>query len=54
MLAAVGVFGTGTLWPDVIVAAIMASLSISGGWSIVRHALVEMRSARGAATVAAE
>jgi hypothetical protein len=29
--AAAGVFGTGSGWPDVIVAAIMASLSISGG-----------------------
>jgi hypothetical protein len=29
--AAAGVFGTGTRWPDIIVAAIMASLSIRGG-----------------------
>lgn len=44
MLAALGVFGTGTLWPDVIVAAIMAGLSITGGWSILRQARLEMRS----------
>ena len=42
--AAIGVFGTGTGWPDLIVAAIMASLSISGGWQIVRHARGELRS----------
>jgi Co/Zn/Cd efflux system component len=40
--AAVGVFGTGTGWPDLIVAAIMAGLSISGGWQIVRQARGEL------------
>lgn len=54
MLAALGVFGTGTLWPDVIVAAIMAGLAITGGWSIVRQALSEMHATRHSATVAAE
>ena len=44
--AAAGVFGTGTGWPDVIVAAVMASLSISGGWQIVRQARGELRSSR--------
>ena len=38
LLAAAGVFGTGTGWPDVIVAAIMAALGISGGLQIVRQA----------------
>lgn len=47
VLAAVGVFGTGTGWPDVIVAAIMAGLGISGGWQIIRQASVELRSERG-------
>jgi Co/Zn/Cd efflux system component len=42
--AALGVFGTGTGWPDVIVAAIMASLSLSGGVQIVRQAKAELRS----------
>ena len=51
--AAVGVFGTGNAWPDLIVAAIMATLGISGGLKIIRLAwselsterrLVEMRS----------
>ena len=36
MLAAAGVFGTGTGWPDIIVAAIMGTLGLSGGWQIVR------------------
>lgn len=54
MLAALGVFGTGTIWPDVIVAGVMAALSISGGWTIVRQALAEMRAAREGTIVAAE
>ena len=40
--AAIGVFGTGTAWPDLIVAAIMATLGISGGVKIVRLALSEL------------
>lgn len=43
LMAAAGVFGTGTGWPDVIVAAIMAGLGLSGGWQIVRQALRELR-----------
>lgn len=54
MLAALGVFGTGTLWPDVIVAVIMAGLAITGGWTIMRHALKEIQSAGRAGLVAAE
>jgi Co/Zn/Cd efflux system component len=42
--AAVGVFGTGTAWPDVAVALVLAGLGISGGWQIVRQALGELRS----------
>ena len=40
--AAVGVFGTGTAWPDLIVAAIIATLSITGGVKIVRLAWSEL------------
>ena len=40
--AAVSVFGTGTAWPDLIVASIMAGLGITGGWKIVRLALSEL------------
>jgi Co/Zn/Cd efflux system component len=43
MLAALGVFGTGTAWPDLIVAAVMAGLAITGGWSVVRRARAELR-----------
>lgn len=38
LLAALGVFGTGTGWPDVAVAAIMGCLGLHGGWQIVHHA----------------
>ena len=31
MLAALGVFGTGSAWPDLIVATIMAALALTGG-----------------------
>lgn len=44
--AAAGVFGTGTGWPDLIVATIMAGLGISGGWQIVRQARGELRFAQ--------
>jgi Co/Zn/Cd efflux system component len=43
LAAAAGVFGTGTGWPDLIVAAIMATLGISGGWQIVQQAAGELR-----------
>lgn len=44
MAAALGVFGTGTAWPDLVVAAILALLGISGGIQIVRQARLELRS----------
>lgn len=44
LLAALGVFGTGTGWPDVIVAAVMAALAIQGAFIVVRHALQELNS----------
>jgi Co/Zn/Cd efflux system component len=43
LLAAAGVFGTGTGWPDIIVAAIMAGLALQGAWIVVRQALSELR-----------
>ena len=48
LLAAAGVFGTGTGWPDIAVAAIMALLGLTGGFGIVRHALRELRGERRA------
>ncbi len=41
--AALGVFGTGTAWPDIAVAAVLAGLGISGGWQIVRQAWGELK-----------
>ena len=46
LLAALGVFGTGTGWPDLAVALVMASLGISGAWQITEQALGELRSLR--------
>ena len=43
LLAAVGVFGTGTGWPDVIVAGLMAGLGVQGAAQVIRHALEELR-----------
>ncbi len=43
LAAAAGVFGTGTAWPDLIVATVMAALGLSGGWQIVRQARSELR-----------
>ncbi|MCV0387574.1 MAG: cation transporter [Nitrobacter sp.] len=42
LLAAFGVFGTGTGWPDVAVAAIMAALALQGAWAVIRHASSEL------------
>jgi Co/Zn/Cd efflux system component len=41
LLAAIGVFGTGTGWPDVAVAVVMAGLAIQGAWLVIRHAMSE-------------
>ena len=46
VLAAAGVFGTGTAWPDLVVAVIMAALGISGCWQIVPQATWELRGER--------
>lgn len=43
MLAALGVWGTATGWPDLIVATIMAGLFLSSSVQIVRQALSERR-----------
>src|SRR4051812_41200820 len=43
MLAAAGVFGTGTGWPDVVVAAVMGGLGLWGGWQIVHQAWGELQ-----------
>jgi Co/Zn/Cd efflux system component len=43
LLAALGVFGTGTGWPDLIVAAVMAGLALQGAALVLRQARVELR-----------
>ena len=44
MLAALGVFGTGSAWPDVLVAAAMAVLALTGAWTVLTHARRELLS----------
>jgi Co/Zn/Cd efflux system component len=43
LTAAVGVFGTGTGWPDLIVAVIMAGLALQGAWTVIGQSLGELR-----------
>ena len=43
MAAAFGVFGTGTSWPDLVVAVVMASLGLSAARSVVVQARAELR-----------
>ncbi len=50
MLAALGVWSMATGWPDVIVAAILASLFLNSASKILRQALGEWWLTRGAQT----
>lgn len=43
VLAALGVFGTGTAWPDLMVATVMATLAVSAGWRVITQARVELK-----------
>jgi Co/Zn/Cd efflux system component len=43
LLAALGVFGTGTGWPDIVVAATMAALALQGASTVLRQSLGELR-----------
>jgi Co/Zn/Cd efflux system component len=43
LLAAAGVFGTGTGWPDLVVATIMAALALQGAALVIRQAWGELR-----------
>jgi Co/Zn/Cd efflux system component len=54
LAAALGVFGSGTGWPDIAVAAIMAILGLQGAATVVRQAAGELRGTRHPTTVAAE
>ncbi len=42
LLAAFGVFGTGSAWPDLAVASLMAALALQGGWSVWQQARKEL------------
>ena len=46
VLAAAGVIGTGTAWPDLIVAGLMAALGLWGGVQIIVQAGGELRESR--------
>jgi Co/Zn/Cd efflux system component len=46
MVAALGVFGTGTLWPDIAVAGIMAALALSASYETIRTAARELAGER--------
>ena len=46
LAAAFGVFGTGTGWPDIIVAAVMAALALQGAATVIRQASSELRENR--------
>lgn len=43
LAAALGVFGTGAGWPDLIVASVMAALALTSSAQVARHALQELR-----------
>jgi Co/Zn/Cd efflux system component len=53
VLAALGVFGTGTGWPDVIVAVTMGGFGLWGGWQIFSEARRELRAPHIPAVTAA-
>jgi Co/Zn/Cd efflux system component len=42
MMAAVGVLGSKSAWPDLIVAVIMASLGVSAAIQVIRKAKAEL------------
>lgn len=43
LVAAAGVFGSGTGWPDYVVAAVMSGLALVGAVQVARAALAELR-----------
>jgi len=43
LLAALGVFGTGASWPDLMVAAVMGVLGLTAARSVIAHARRELR-----------
>ena len=53
LLAAAGVFGSGTMWPDLLVASLMATLGLSGGITVLRAARDELVAIGASSSVAA-
>jgi Co/Zn/Cd efflux system component len=49
LAAALGVFGSGSAWPDLVVAAVMAALALAASRAVVRQALAELRPSAAAA-----
>jgi len=41
-IAALGVFSTGSAWPDLLVAGVMATLALTASVTVVRHARAEL------------
>jgi len=54
LLAALGVFGTGTGWPDIVVAAVMATLALQGAWIVLQQSLAELQQSRPVVQLAGE
>ena len=54
MIAAAGVWGTGTAWPDLGVATLMAGIFLTSSAQILRQAWVEYRDGRYRHSLAAE
>ncbi|MGE0735606.1 MAG: cation transporter [Alphaproteobacteria bacterium] len=54
LVAASGVFATGTGWPDYAVAAVMAGLAIVAGTQVMLRATAELRREKSPSRVAAE
>lgn len=48
MLAALGVFHSGSAWPDLLVAAVIAFLALSGAWTVLRQARGELQTGEAA------
>lgn len=48
MVAALGVFGSGSAWPDVVVAGVMGVLALTGARTVFRQARHELRPAESA------
>jgi len=49
MLAATGVFASGSAWPDILVAVVMAGMSLAAAWRVVRRASRELAALRAPA-----